>query len=388
MQTLMLPLVELLVSTYLTVDLRNVKIIGVQHILETTHAMFRSLYKLGLKPENVSLIGKCYSTCREVYEEMRADGIDVSPLSFAYSSHRAFDTEFELAIQEFLAGHLQDLTTGKYEQIIILDDGGKCITFLSQHLKSSLKIAAIEQTSSGYHAIRSIKLPFPVINVARSPLKLELESPMIAQAAAERLLLSLQRKDITPGRALIIGGGAIGKAMKDKLSQFFEVTVFDQKTDLSTVQTTDLVSIIGEFSLIIGCTGQTTITKEMHAHVSPGTTLVSVSSSDREFDSVHLRSLVQENSDCHEDLLIEDVFLVNSGFPVNFDGDRENIAPELIQLTIALITAGILKACKFGCLMENSIHPLSQEDECRIKQEFLQIAPARLDIFSPDFYKK
>ena len=48
-------------------------IVGVQHILETTHAMFRSLYKLGLKPQNISIIGKCYSTCREVYEEMIAD---------------------------------------------------------------------------------------------------------------------------------------------------------------------------------------------------------------------------------------------------------------------------------------------------------------------------
>lgn len=375
MKELILPLVESLISSYVGPDFSKVKIIGVQHILETTHSMFRSLYKLGLKPENVSLIGKCYSTCREVYEEMRADGIDVSPGSFSYASHQPFDKLFEAEIQSFLSKHLEDLSADKYEKIIVLDDGGKCISFLSQHLSKVSNIIGIEQTSSGYHAIRSIKLPFPVINIARSPLKLRLESPMIAEAAAERLFMSLQKKEIVTDRALIIGGGAIGKAMLNKLSTKLQVTVYDRETHLSTEQFSDFPSLISNFPLIIGCTGQTTIPKELHSQLSRGTALVSVSSSDREFDAVHLRNQIPENDNCHSDLIVNGLVLVNSGFPVNFDGGRENIEPELIQLTIALITAGVLEALSLVPVLVPALVELNKNIESTIQSEFLKLIP-------------
>lgn len=162
MQELCLPMVDSLVSSYRGPSLANVRIIGVQHILETTHAMFRSLYQLGLKPENVSVIGKCYSTCQEVYDEMISDGIDVSEGSFAYSSHTPFDEQFTTEIDNFLSFRIHNLND--YEQVIVLDDGGKCINALSRAPINASFIVAIEQTSSGYHAIRSQALRFPVIN--------------------------------------------------------------------------------------------------------------------------------------------------------------------------------------------------------------------------------
>lgn len=369
MSQLLLPLVELLVTSYDGPSLENVKIIGVQHILETTHSMFQSLYQRGLKPENVSIIGKCYSTCEEVYNEMVQEGIDVGRGSFSYSSHLPYDDQFTAEVESFLNSRITNLDD--YDCVIVLDDGGKCITALNKLNLYLPSCVAIEQTSSGYEAIRSQNLPFPVINVARSPLKLRLESPMIAHAAAERLYLSLKEKDLSPEKALIIGGGAIGQAMREKLAPDMEVSIIDQNKSLSDYEFHELPDLIHSFPLIIGCTGKTSILHSLHPFLSPKTTLVSASSSDREFDSVYLRRKLPINTSCHSDLVVGNILLVNSGFPVNFDGDRENIEPELIQLTIALITAGILQARTYPANASKSIHPLCQDYEKQIEDNFL-----------------
>lgn len=369
MNKLKLPLVQLLVDSSKGKDLSKVKIIGAQHILETTHAMFRSLYCIGLKPENISLIGKCYSTCREVYKEMLADGIDVSNGSFAYSSHLSFDEQYCHEVQNFLASHLADLTSGKYERIIVLDDGGKCINYFNQQSTIDIPIVAIEQTSAGYNAIKNQALLFPVINVARSPAKLELESPMIAEAAAKSLFQSLHKRQLFPTKALIIGGGPIGKAMKNHLSSEIEVAIYDENPDLSDLND-NLATIIPNYPMIIGCTGKTSVPKKLHKKISRGTILVSVSSADREFDAVYLRKFLPESSHCHQDLLIDGKLLIKGGFPVNFDGERENIAPERIQLTIALITAGILQANNLSIKRKPSILAVTRRLESSIVNRY------------------
>lgn len=369
MNTLILPLVESLIEDYQKIDFSKVRIIGAQHILETTHAMFRSLYRLGLDPKNISLIGKCYSTNQEVYNEMLADGINVSYASFSYNSYQSYDELYNQEVENFLNSLLDDLTTHNYDRIIILDDGGKCIKFINAHKKIDSSIVAIEQTSAGYHAIKELSLTFPVINVARSPLKLIYESPMIAEAAAERLYLSLRNRNIFPSRALILGGGAIGLAMKEYLKNEMDIYIYDENPKLSDF-ICELEAIIDKFPLIIGCTGKTSIRKSLHNKIAPGTVLVSASSSDREFDAVQFRKLLPLINDCHQDLFVEDKLLVRSGFPVNFDGERENIDPEKIQLTIALITAGILQS-QFINVESPLIFPIQRHLEEKIKDDFI-----------------
>ena len=45
-------------------DRSDTIIICVQHILETTASMFNTFLQLGLSPNNIYLMGKLYSTCR------------------------------------------------------------------------------------------------------------------------------------------------------------------------------------------------------------------------------------------------------------------------------------------------------------------------------------
>jgi S-adenosylhomocysteine hydrolase len=378
MQRLRMPLVDLLIDTYVGLDFSRVRIIGVQHILETTHGMFQALYQLGLKPENISVLGKCYSTCKEVYEEMIEDGIDVSEGSFSYYPNRSYDEVFAEEVHKFLSIRIHNLIQSDFDCIIVLDDGGKCIEFLRKEmLSSSTPIIAIEQTSSGYEAIRSHFLPFPVINVARSPLKLKLESPMIAEAAAERLYAKLHEKKICVEEALVIGGGAIGQAIQKRLSKDMKIMIYDRDDALSDYQSENLQDLIKHFPLILGCTGKTSVPYTWHSSIQPGTILVSVSSSDREFDAHYLRKNSVEAHSCRDDLLVNGFLLVNSGFPVNFDGCRENIEVELIQLTIALITGGILQAFQFLSKLPSGIISLDKKIEDQIESEFLQFVNSR-----------
>lgn len=371
-QKLILPLVEHILNCVPQADFSKIRIIGCQHILETTHSMFQSLFRLGLKPKSVSLIGKCYSTCREVYYEMLDDGIDVSPLSFSYSSHQPFDTLYKDAILKFISERIEELNSNDYELVVVLDDGGKFITQLDPKKIKNLPIVAIEQTSAGFRQIQSKQLHFPVINVARSPAKLTLESPLIAEAAADRLEASLKERNLKPENCLIIGAGPIGKAVQGRLSHRMFVETFDIDPSLSNLQG-DLFSALKNYQLIIGCTGTTSIPHKEHSKISDGTILVSASSSDREFDAVYLRQKLTENSSCHQDLLIQQKLLLKSGFPVNFDGERENIDPEHIQLTIALITAGILQASVEYANLKPQIEPLRSDFEEEIVLEFAKL---------------
>ncbi len=367
-----LPLVEYLITQQDNLDLKNVRIIGVQHILETTHSMFRSFYKRGLKPENVSLIGKCYSTNLEVLEEMQADGIDASERSLAYDSHISFDDAFNHDLRKFIEDRREEFQNKNYDLLIILDDGGKLLGVLKEkQIETNSPIVGIEQTSAGYELIKNRKMIFPVLNVAKEPLKLNLESPMIAQACFDRLFPSIRKVSKGVGNFLIIGGGPIGQSIFNTLSaKHYKADIFDLNEELSSFNSLILEKLIEQYDCIIGCTGQTSIPFSLHSHLKKGTILVSVSSSDREFDAVYLRRQIKVNHNCHQNLKIEDVHLINSGFPVNFDGERENIELDQIQLTIALIAAAIIQACQENRHLTSGIFPLSSRLTDPLAEEF------------------
>ena len=90
----------------------------------------------------------------------------------------------------------------------------------------------------------------------------------------------------------------------------------------------------------MGCTGETSIKPEHFSSLKKGAILVSASSSDREFSAPKLRKLVRRNKDCHKDLKINGLIILNSGFPINFDGN-ENEPPKKIQLTRTLIFSAV-----------------------------------------------
>src|SRR5262249_22790530 len=94
-----LPLLEFASSLYPEMDLQDVLVIGCQHILLSKYELFCTLVKRGLKPGNVYLLGKCYSTSAVVYKKFESAGVHISPLSKKFNSHISFDSQFADYVQ-------------------------------------------------------------------------------------------------------------------------------------------------------------------------------------------------------------------------------------------------------------------------------------------------
>jgi hypothetical protein len=162
-----MPLVDNVISLNSHKSLENTLVIGSQHILETTHEMFRKLRVLGLRPDNIFLIGKCYSTSLSVWKEMKEDNIQVSPLSFYFDPLKEFDVQFQGVMEQFLDDILTRVDLKKFDKVILLDDGGFLINLSRIKLKTFSHLVGIEHTSSGFERIKNQELNFPVINVAK-----------------------------------------------------------------------------------------------------------------------------------------------------------------------------------------------------------------------------
>ena len=98
-----LPLIDYASSFFEEGELSDCYVIGVQHLLVTTHSMFKVLAQRGLKAENVAILGKCYSTDPEVFHAMRSEGFDICDNSLEYNSHEPFDLQFKRQVHYFLS---------------------------------------------------------------------------------------------------------------------------------------------------------------------------------------------------------------------------------------------------------------------------------------------
>lgn len=330
-----LHLLEFTTGLFAKNQLQNTYLIACQHLLPSLQYFLREVNKLGMPIENMSVIGKCYSSSRLAYKMLQADNIYVSNDSFAYDSHIAFDEQFKAYIENFIKHRLAMIDSIQDKNIIILDDGGELINAANKILSKHENIFGVEQTSSGYNKLQHEKLFFPVINVARSYGKLNFESPHIAISVLNQLKknVNINKKNI-----LILGKGVIGSVLQRYISDHSNIDFYDQLNHKSILSEIDLA----KYDIIIGATGDKVIDDEVYPYLKKNVFLMSVSSSDREFSAVNLRNKTNKNFDCHKTLHVNNINLVNSGFPINFYGsDYDNVPLENIQLTCALLLAGI-----------------------------------------------
>lgn len=340
-------LIELASSFISSGNLEDCYVIGAQHILPTTYAMVEALFSKGLKPENVSLLGKCYSTDYATYQAMRQAGIDVCDNTIQFDSHIEFDTAFKNHIHAFLANRKDRLNNKKYKKVIILDDGGECIEIAPQYLDSFDHVVAMEQTSAGYNHLRNKELFFPIINVARSEAKLTCETSKIIEGGISTIrneLRKLEKRNRKIEKALVIGNGPIGATMSAALrADGYHVCSYDLDKEKSDFSAVELLAHLGDFDLIVGCTGTTSIKAEHHHLLKKGCILVSMSSSDREFDAIHLRRKAARTHCCSQHIETEDVLLLYCGFPVNFFIEQPD-EPRFFQFTRGLIISAIAQS--------------------------------------------
>lgn len=308
-------------------DVGDIYLTCCQHILEPQLKMFELLIGFGFDPHKIILLGKAYSTNKEVLGEIEQLGIKVSQPEFSGIN---FDDEHKNNCKNVLK------LIPKDAQIILLDDGAELIKTFADAGRNIL--FAVEQTSSGFRKIENDKLSFPVVNVARSATKLAQESPLVARHCFERISGYLKDNKINNPSVLVVGLGPIGKSILEVFKENnFSVQGFDAKHGH-----TELSSFISNMKpdIIIGATGVNILSKDEIEKIALDKPLhlISISSSDREFSVAPFRN----NAEIHEDVVYKNITFVNNGFPLTFKGNRYELTPIEIEKTICLLGGSIL----------------------------------------------
>ncbi|GAB4192640.1 MAG: hypothetical protein Tsb0015_14960 [Simkaniaceae bacterium] len=364
-----LELVESVFSLHEVPDLSEVCLIGAQHILPTTLKMLMSFFDRGLLPEDVYLIGKCYSTDLYTYHHLKEIGVHVCPTSLQFKKNLPFDHYYRKNIENFVNNFLS-IKKSTNKRLICIDDGGELITHLNHVFKrNKLKLAGLEQTTSGYQKIKNLNLGMGVVNVARSFAKINIESKIVIKTAIQALCDKLNKNSISPKNTLIFGNGAIGGAMADALEGNSNVFLADTNRSKSTGIYEDYLNNLSNFDLIIGCVGETVLPLDKINQLKRGTTIISLSSSDREFDIVKPRQSCRHLESCHDDFeCANGVKVLNCGFPINFSGEAAKVDIEEFELTRALLALGALQACNLKT--EKGLIPLNEAVQTKLIEKF------------------
>ncbi|HEY1074664.1 MAG TPA: hypothetical protein VGE59_03130 [Patescibacteria group bacterium] len=336
----------------------NVLLIACQHLLGTQYEMVTSLYRLGLKPSNCILIGKNYSANREIVRQLHQDGCKVAPFSESFDPDQPFDTWFGRHVRDYLRKQLWWRGMWPYRKIVVLDDGGLlhevCNTLPSWYHRA---MAGVEQTTSGDTKIKKAGMKYPVRSIARTHYKQYDEAPYIAEHAYERILSHMKTRKKGASKVLVLGLGTIGRnvagrfwrdghnvyaadATPGKTLAYGACQLLRNKGCVLSVS--DAYSRLKEFDVIVGATGTSLFDESVVPTLHPEVSLVSVSSSDREFPAPYFRRGVAGS--VHEDYYCGGRCLVNGGFPITFGGNYHEVAPEHIELTVATLMASVLDA--------------------------------------------
>jgi S-adenosylhomocysteine hydrolase len=370
----LLEYVEELFDVKATQPLVGFSFLCVQHLLASTGALIDSLSRCGADLSRMQIVGKGYSTNQEVLRVLRDSGIRVLNPGFRGTAEEPYDAIVAEAVATALAVAQSEIRpTAK--GVLLLDDGGHAISRAQESFPVGFPITAVEQTTRGIRVADALLPRFPVINIGRSRAKLHLEAPLIAISMVHNL-----QQLLASGRSLfgdlnevfLIGYGAVGRSVALRLrAQHYEVTVFDNAAEIRGAARDDGFSIADDLHspfvrkcVVAASTGKVSFPASLHGILQPGSVLANMGSSDLEFAAWELRRSESVGAvydtkgrelaydapeapwDSHYQLNTEGGYryLLKGGFPVNFDGGPDPIPPSAIQLTRALLLAGVLQA--------------------------------------------
>lgn len=393
-------------------DLSRFTLIAVQHLLGSSVPVFDWLHKLGVPYERMFIAGKIYSAHEAVLWRLSMCGANVfRNVPSARTDARADGSPSDEEIIGDLIRTMIDAAVGKFEQlravrpesrILVVDDDGLAIrTIAQEHPQVAEAVVAMEQTRYGVKLLRNLApaiLSFPTINVAECQSKLGHESALIGESVVrciEERLLEVKACWLDIRDAVVVGYGSIGAAVARSLR---ERGVLPQVFDIDAVR---LAAANGEgfpvvdggrsiqcAGLVVGCTGARWFRyNPTNGSRSDIALLASASTADIEFGSrsqplLERVTFSPEVEACgpsnelsaHSNYAFSDAsnrWLLNGGFPCNFDGTVDPIPANAIQLTRALILAG---ACAAACLSQPpGLVPLPVEIDRAIAGEFAHL---------------
>lgn len=319
-----------------------------------------------------------------------------------YKMYRSFQELVEKHIERMLSDAvIPALKNGK--KLIVIEDGGYFLPVYTRVVRKypSLEggiLGVVEQTTSGTrrtlsHSIKN-NLSFPCASVARSKVKMNLESIFIGQRIVEELSLFLYSANtfLNFGNVLIIGYGIVGRSVFKSLKSYScNISVFDTDQTIRKTAEKDMCNVYADVSadmfqkdtILIGCVGSSIFSEKMLRAFMDGEAenlyLASASSKNYEFILLIEMALGQRNISGIRLILEEKreyytlyrlikggkekhIFLFADGMPINFF--RKNVI-SLTDRMIDLVFLEMLMLAEIMCIhnLSNGMYLLGSSNE-------------------------
>jgi S-adenosylhomocysteine hydrolase len=378
-----LPVLQRLVSERFAGQqpLRGVTAVLIQHQLGDIVAMAQALIDLGLSPKRIHWVDIPYTAHWQVAQRLRALGIPSAHFApMRYRLGRPYATYQRRRVQDLIVQLQGELTAD--DRLLVLDDGAYFVEAAACFSKPPARLFVVEQTARGARRLREdatmrqYAARVPVVNVADSRPKKALETPFIGEAVCHALIAAVksERDSVTRGPVLVLGFGAIGAAVARSLSTTAEIPprqiyivdpargARDRARDRGFHVWNRSADEHPRFTLVVGCSGTTSLSVGDRAYLEDGAVLASASSGSAELardhfieladthhgDDIHVvdrSTLRTRNVHTRIQLKLVDrhVTFLNGGFPINFDTRINDIPPRYIQPTKALMVGAAVE---------------------------------------------
>ncbi len=356
----------------------NCAVIAHTHLLPNNAPLFRHLAAL-LDFGRIYAMDKPYSTVPSVLRELVWSGFEVVPVRmeadfpYEFSVRKSLDVLWDKVVE--------DQKHRGYEKILIIDDGGDVWQSVPWDDLEGVSVAAVEQTQRGIARVLggSKRVP-PIVSVASAGIKKNIESEFIGISVVKKLdELGVLKKAIQVG---IVGAGSIGLAVNRELRRRgVEALSYDPKYHsddaLSENRRASLDVLLNECDLIVGTTGTDALKGLPFERVMTGQkVLASASSADLEFFSLLKLAPSRQHPfetvriPVHDRLTID---ILNGGYPINFDREKDSTPDDDIVLTRCLMYVGAMQALELiDRNIKEGVFGLDRVAQARILEQWIK----------------
>lgn len=375
-------------------------LVAVQHMLEQTIDLFETIADLGLTPQNIFALGKVYSNSRPVIETLRNRGVTVVETTTPEPGR--FDEYFEQDSKKLWQIAAEKLAERCIKRLLVLDDGGACITTAPPELLRRSEVCGVEQTSLGMFLFEKKPPPFAVFSWARAAVKLEIGGQLFSHCLIDRLMNEF--RDRRPEQLGIIGMGSIGRAVANLMVRegrrvlYYDPRIVEisptLRMQVSPVESLEELMVRCDY--VIGCSGRNPFQNNWPLKHKPGIKLVSASGGDQEFGPVinYLKTKPHFNIDPDSWNLSSEhgpcgpIQIAYLGYPYNFvSRAREAVPTRIVQLETGGLLAALIQArlylefCEAGLTRNSGIHRVSPAAQKFVYEEWLRVMhDSRIDI--------
>lgn len=359
-------------------------LVAVQHMLLQTVDLLQTIGAMGVNLKNIFALGKVYSNSPPVMQTLRDMGVTVVDSTMPEPGE--FRAYFQRDVERLWQVAAEKLSERNVRRIIVLDDGGDCITSVPPDVLQQYALCGVEQTSRGMFLFEEQPPSFAVISWARAAVKLEIGGPIYSQFFIDRLHREFLRgRTLERERLGVIGMGSIGRAVANLAVRLGNEVLFcDPNTDLNlpsllrdnVMRVEAVEDLMKRCDYVLGCSGHNPFEDRWPLNHRPGIKLLSASSGDEEFGPI-IKDLRRKPDFKVEpdtwDIISEHgpsgaIHVTYLGYPYSFVSRASEALPTRIAqfdtggLLAALIQARFfLDECESGGAQNRGIHRLSPE---------------------------